>query len=120
MKQITDLLDVQVSMDEEDKELMRMFPRNRQTVINDMLFVQDRSGTYLVKKSDISRWKNVLHGIVTSVRVSLCSLFLVCSFISFVMGVGNPSLFLIAFEVMLLPLLMKIPADVNGMERFAK
>ena len=61
MKQVTDLLDVQVSMDAEDRELMRMFPRSRQTVLNDMLFVQDKSGAYLVKKSDVTRWKNVIH-----------------------------------------------------------
>ncbi|MDO5544924.1 MAG: hypothetical protein Q4F81_03705 [Eubacteriales bacterium] len=112
MKQVTDLLDVQVSMDDEDRELMRMFPRSRQTVLNEMLFVQDKSGAYLVKKSDVTRWKNVLHGMVTAVRVALCSLFLVCSFLSFVMGIGNPSLYLFAFEVMLIPLLLKIPSEV--------
>lgn len=112
MKQVTDLLDVQVSMDAEDRELMRMFPRSRQTVLNDMLFVQDKSGAYLVKKSDVIRWKNVLHGMSTAVRVALCSLFLVCSFLSFVMGIGNPSLYLFAFEVMLIPLLLKIPSEV--------
>lgn len=112
MKQITDLLDVQVSMDDEDRELMRMFPRSRQTVLNDMLFVQDKSGAYLVKKSDVARWKNVLHGMATAVRVALCSLFLVCSFLSFVMGIGNPALYLLAFEVMLIHLLLKIPSEV--------
>ena len=112
MKQVTDLLDVQVSMDDEDRELMRMFPRSRQTVLNEMLFVQDKSGAYLVKKSDVTRWKNVLHGMVAAVRVALCSLFLVCSFLSFVMGIGNPSLYLFAFEVMLIPLLLKIPSEV--------
>ena len=112
MKQVTDLLDVQVSMDDEDRELMRMFPRSRQTVLNEMLFVQDKSGAYLVKKSDVTRWKNVLHGMVAAVRVALCSLFLVCSFLSFVMGIGNPSVYLFAFEVMLIPLLLKIPSEV--------
>lgn len=112
MKQVTDLLDVQVSMDDEDRELMRMFPRSRQTVLNDMLFVQDKSGAYLVKKSDVTRWKNVLRGMATAVRVALCSLFLVCSFLSFVMGIGNPALYLFAFEVMLIHLLLKIPSEV--------
>ena len=45
-------------------------------------------------------------------RVALCSLFLVCSFLSFVMGIGNPSVYLFAFEVMLIPLLLKIPSEV--------
>ena len=112
MKQITDLLDVQVSMDDEDRELMRMFPRSRQTVLNDMLFVQDKSGAYLVKKSDVTRWKNMLHGMVAAVRVALCSLFLVFSFLSFVMGIGNPSVYLFVFEVMLIHLLLKIPSEV--------
>ena len=112
MKQVTDLLDVQVSMDDEDRELMRMFPRSRQTVLNEMLFVQDKSGAYLVKKSYVTRWNNVLHGMATAVRVALCSLFLVCSFLSFVMGIGNPSVYLFAFEVMLIPLLLKIPSEV--------
>ena len=112
MKKTIDLLDVQVSMDDEDRELMMMFPRSRQTVLNDMLFVQDKSGAYLVKKSDVTRWKNVLHGMATAVRVAMCSLFLVCSFLSFVMGIGNPSVYLFAFEVMLIPLLLKIPSEV--------
>lgn len=112
MKKTIDLLDVQVSMDDEDRELMMMFPRSRQTVLNEMLFVQDKSGAYLVKKSYVTRWKNVLHGMAAAVRVALCSLFLVCSFLSFVMGIGNPSVYLLAFEVMLIHLLLKIPSEV--------
>ena len=120
MKQITDLLDVQVSMDDEDRELMRMFPRNRQTVINDMLFVQDKNGTYLVKKEDVSVWKKTVRSIVTAVWVVMCALLLLASITAFVSGYGYPSLYLTTFEMMLLPILFKIPTDVKGMEGFAK
>ena len=116
MKQVTDLLDVQVSMDDEDRELMRMFPRSRQTVINDMLMVQDRNGMYLVRKEDISLWKKAVRSIVTAVWVVLCTLLLLASITAFAGGYGYPALYLTTFEMMLLPLLVKIPAEVKGTE----
>lgn len=113
MKKVTDLLDVQVSMDEEDKELMRMFPRNRKTVLNDMLMVQDRNGMYLVRKEDVSVWKKAVRSIVTAVWVVLCTLLLLASITAFAGGYGYPALYLTTFEMMLLPLLVKIPSEVE-------
>lgn len=113
MKQVTDLLDVQVSMDDEDRELMRMFPRNRKTVLNDMLMVQDRNGAYLIRKEDAARWRKVLHGMVTAAAAAFGALMLVCSVVSAVLGVGHPGVFLAAFEVTLAPMLMKMPAAVR-------
>lgn len=116
MKQIvTDIQDIRADIDEEDEELMRMFPRRRDAALNEMLLVKNRKGQlWLVKKADVARRRKVMRG----AAMVACGLFgavcLGCSIVSAVQGVGRPELFLAAFEAVMVPLLMKIPGEVKG------
>ena len=116
MKQtVTDIQDIRAALDEEDEQLMRMFPRRREAALNEMLLVKNRKGQlWLVKKSAVARRRKVMRG----AAMAACGLFgavcLVCSIVSAVRGVGNPRVFLAGFEVNMVPLLMQIPGEVNG------
>lgn len=110
-----DIQNVYAQLDCEDTELMRMFPRRRDAALNDMLLVKNRKGQlWLVKKSDVARRRKVIRG----AAMAACGLFgavcLICSIVSAVQGVGRPGVFLAAFEVTIVPLLMKIPGEVKG------
>lgn len=115
MKQIvTDIQDIRAALDDEDAQLMRMFPRRREAALDEMLLVQKDGKMFLLRKADVARRRNVMRG----AAMVACGLFgavcLVCSIVSAVRGVGRPGVFLAAFEVTMVPLLMKIPGEVKG------
>ena len=115
MKQmVTDIQDIRAALDDEDAQLMRMFPRRREAALDEMLLVQKDGKMFLLRKADVARRRKVIRGIA----MTACALFgvscLVFSIVSAVQGVGNPWVFLACFEVNMVPLLMKIPGPVNG------
>lgn len=115
MKQmVTDIQDIRAALDEEDAQLMRMFPRRREAALDEMLLVQKDGEMFLLRKADVARRRKVIRG----AAMAACGLFgavcLVCSIVSAVHGVGHPGVFLAAFEVTIVPLLMQIPGEVNG------
>lgn len=114
-KEVTDIQALHVELDEEDRELIGMFPRRRESALDDMLLVQKRDGQmWLVKKADVARWRKVIHGMAMTACTLFGAVCLVCSVVSAVQGVGRPGVFLAAFEVTIVPILMKIPGEVKG------
>lgn len=110
-----DIQNVYAQLDHEDVELMRMFPRRRETALNDMLLVKNRKGQlWLVKKADVARRRKVIRGIAMTARALFGAVCLVFSIVSAVQGVGSPLVFLAGFEMTMVPLLMKIPREVKG------
>lgn len=114
MKKVTDLLDVQVSMDEEDKELMRMFPRRREAALDEMLLVQKDGEMYLLRKADVARHRKVLNGIVWTVIGFVCSLYLFSAVASAITGSGRGGVYLLLFELLLFPYIANVPKEVKG------
>ena len=115
MKQIvTDIQDIREALDEEDSQLMRMFPRRREAALDEMLLVQKDGKMFLLRKADVARRRKVIRGIAMTARALFGAVCLVFSIVSAVQGVGSPLVFLAGFEMTMVPLLMKIPREVKG------
>ena len=115
MKQmVTDIQDIRVALDEEDAQLMRMFPRRREAALDEMLLVQKDGKMFLLRKADVARRRKVIRGIAMTARALFGAVCLVFSIVSAVQGVGSPLVFLAGFEMTMVPLLMKIPREVKG------
>lgn len=73
MKQtVTDIQDIRAALDEEDEQLMRMFPRKREAALDEMLLVQKDGEMYLIRKEDVARNRKILNGVfcaVTTARI---------------------------------------------------
>ena len=115
MKQIvTDIQDIRAALDDEDAQLMRMFPRNREAALNDMLLVQKDGEMYLLRKDDIARRQKVLNGVFCSVTVLACALNLLCAILNAISGSGRAGVHLLLFWLLLFPYIAKVPKEVKG------
>lgn len=116
MKQIvTDIQDIRAALDEEDAQLMRMFPRRREAALDEMLLVKNRKGQlWLVKKADVARRRKVLNGIILAVIGCVCTLYLIAAVLCAITGSGYVGVYLLLFELSLLPYIAKVPKEVRG------
>lgn len=115
MKQIvTDIQDIRAALDEEDEQLMRMFPRNRAAALDEMLLVQKDGEMYLLRKADVARWKKVLNGVFCAVSVLACALSLICAILNAIIGSGRAGVYLLLFWLLLFPYIAKVPKEVRG------
>ena len=115
MKQtVTDIQDIRAALDEEDEQLMRMFPRRRETALDEMLLVRNGEDMYLLRKADVARRQKILDGIVWTVIGCACVLYLICAIMSTVTGNGHGRLWLFLFELSLVPYIAKVPKEVRG------
>lgn len=115
MKQImTDIQEIRVELDNEDQELMRMFPRSRMASLQDMLLIQKGEEIFLIRKEYMARKLKLVHGIIWTAIGVFCLLFLTASIFSAITGEGNPGVYVLLFELCLLPYLAKVPKEVKG------
>ena len=114
MKQImTDIQEIRVELDNEDQELMRMFPRSRMASLHDMLLIQRGEEIFLIRKEYMARKRKLVRAIIWTVIGAFCFLFLAASILSAITGAGNPGLYVLLFELNLLPFLAKVPREVK-------
>lgn len=115
MKQIvTDIQDIRADIDEEDEELMRMFPRRREAALDEMLLVQKDGKMFLLRKADVARANKVLNGIILAVIGCVCTLYLISAVMCAITGSGHGGVYLLLFELSLLPYIAKVPKEVRG------
>lgn len=113
-RSVTDLQDIRVELDEEDKELMKLFPRSRMAALDERLLVRRGEEVYLVRKEDAARWKKVMIGLFMTASLLLGAVYLALAVYCAVTGAGSGWLFLCGFELLLLPYLIRVPGDVRG------
>ena len=109
---VTDLQDVHTELSEEDAELMQMFPRSRETVLDDMLFVRKGDRAYLVKKSAVSRVRKAISAFLWGWLRAGCIVFAVVTIGRWVNGESAAST-LTAFLLFLIPFIAKVPWEVR-------
>lgn len=115
MKQtVTDIQDIRAALDEEDQQLMRMFPRNREAALDEMLLVQKDGEMYLLRKADVARNRKILNGVFCVVTVLACALNLLCAILNAISGSGRAGVHLLLFWLQLFPYIAKVPKEVKG------
>ena len=115
MKQtVTDIQDIRAALDEEDQQLMRMFPRNREAALDEMLLVQKDGEMYLLRKADVARNRKILNGVFCAVTVLACALNLLCAILNAITGSGRAGVHLLLFWLLLFPYIAKVPKEVRG------
>ncbi|MGM9584389.1 MAG: hypothetical protein ACI3V1_02515 [Faecousia sp.] len=115
MKQtVTDIQDIRAVLDEDDEQLMRMFPRNREAALDEMLLVQKDGEMYLLRKADVARNRKILNGIFCSVTVLACALNLLYAILNAISGSGRAGVHLLLFWLLLFPYIAKVPKEVIG------
>lgn len=115
MKQmVTDIQDIRAALDDEDAQLMRMFPRRREAALDEMLLVQKDGKMFLLRKADVARRQKVLNGIVYAVIGCVCTLYLITAVMSAITGSGHGGVYLLLFELSLMPYIAKVPKEVRG------
>ena len=114
MKMVTtDIQDIRVELDSEDQDLMRMFPRSRMSSLQDMLLIQQGEEIFLIRKEYVARKRKLVHTVIWAAIGCFCLVFLAASIISAITGAGNPGLYVLLFELCLLPYLAKVPREVK-------
>lgn len=108
-----DLQDVTVALDREDKELMSMFPRNRECVLDDMVLVRRGDRQYLERKSDIARRRKMIRTTLECVVTLAVPVCLVSAIYAATVGTGNPWGWWGGSIICTLLRLFKIPAEVK-------
>ena len=115
MKQtVTDIQDIRAALDEEDEQLMRMFPRKREAALDEMLLVQKDGEMYLIRKEDVARRQKVLNGVFCAVTSLACVLNLLCEILNAISGSGRAGVHLLLFWLLLFPYISKVPKEVRG------
>ena len=115
MKQmVTDIQDIREELDDEDAQLMRMFPRRREAALDEMLLVQKDGKMFLLRKADVARRRKVLNGIVYAVIGCVCTLYLIAAVMCAITGSGHGGVYLLLFELSLFPYIAKVPKEVLG------
>lgn len=108
----TDIQDIRVELDAEDQELMRLFPRSRMSSLQDMLLIQQGEELFLIRKEYAARKRKLVHAVIWAAIGCFCLVFLAASVCSAVTGEGNPGVYVLMFELCLLPYLVKVPREV--------
>lgn len=111
---VTDIQDIRQELDGEDAELMRMFPRSRETALNEMLLVQKDGQMWLLKKEDVARQHKILHGMIRCLIGCFWVLLLLLAVILVVFDNGYPLAYLLIGELLLFAFLAKVPNSVKG------
>lgn len=101
-------------LDEEDKDLMRMFPRNRETALRDMLLVKNGEEMFLLRKEDVARRRKAIHALTWAAIWIICALNFICATLAFVTGTGHPVIHLFFGGIFLIPYIAKVPQEVSG------
>lgn len=115
MKQmVTDIQDIRAALDEEDAQLMRMFPRRRDAALDEMLLVQKDRKMFLLRKADVARRRKVFNGIILTVIGCVCTLYLIAAVMCAITGKGHAELWLFLFEMSLFPYIAEVPKEVRG------
>ena len=115
MKQIvTDIQDIRAALDDEDAQLMRMFPRRREAALDEMLLVQKDGEMFLLRKADVARNRKILNGVFRAVTVLACALNLLCAILNAISGSGRAGVHLLLFGLLLFPYIAKVPKEVKG------
>lgn len=113
-KEVTDIQDVRVELDEDDRELMRMFPRRREAALDEMMLVRKGERIYLLRKADVARRRKILDGIVWTLIGCACAMYLIMAVMCAIAGNGRGGVYLLMFELLLFPYIAKVPKDVQG------
>lgn len=113
-KTITDIQTLCAELDAEDKELMRMFPRSRETALRDMLLVQKGDEMYLLRKEEVARRRKAIHALTWAAIWIICALNFICAALAFITGTGHPGLSLFFGGIFLIPYIAKVPQEVSG------
>ena len=115
MKQmVTDIQDIRAELDDEDAQLMRMFPRRREAALDEMLLVQKDGEMYLLRKADVARNRKILNGVFRAVTVLACALNLLCAILNAISGSGRAGVYLLLFWLLLFPYIAKVPKEAKG------
>lgn len=88
-KQITDIQAIRVELDEEYRELMRMF-RSRRSTIDDALLVQDGEEMYLVSKTQLARTGKLIQDIANAGAIGIAVFVLLLQTVLMLKRVVNP------------------------------
>lgn len=88
-KQVTDIQAIHVELDEEDRELMRMF-RSRQAILNDAMLVQDGEEMYLVSKTQLARTRKLIQDIANAGTIGIAVFVLLLQTVLMLKRVVNP------------------------------
>lgn len=111
---VCDLGAISVELSKEDEEPFAMFKGRNRPDLNDMLLVNTRHGTYLVKKEYVSiREKNLR----SAGNIGLCAsaaAFLTLTIATLNTGTILPIVMLVLFELSLAPFIVKIPSEVRN------
>ena len=105
---VTDIQSIDVVIDEEDRELLAMFPRHRECRLEEMLLVNDGGKAYLIRKADLARAGKIKIGIIRACVAATYVVLLIAAVSAFVSG-RNASGWLALFDVSCLPVLAMIP-----------
>ena len=115
MKQmVTDIQDIRAALDDADEQLMRMFTRRREAALDEMLLVQKDGKMFLLRKADVARRRKVLNGIILAVIGCVCTLYLIAAVLCAITGSGHGGVYLLRFELSLMPYIAKVPKEVLG------
>lgn len=113
-KEVTDIQDIRVYLDSEDRELMGMFPRRREAALDEMLLVRNGESMYLLRKADVARIRKILDGILWTLTCFACAMSLIMAVMCAITGDRGGGVFLLMFELLLVPYIAKVPKDVQG------
>ena len=88
-KQVTDIQDIHVELDDDDRELMAMF-RGRHRIMNDVLLVQDNDEMYIVSKAELARQRKMIQDILDFSAIAITVFVILLQTILMVKRVVNP------------------------------
>lgn len=87
-KQVTDIQAIHVELDDDDRELMTMFRRQR--IMNDVLLVEDNDEMYIVSKSELARQRKMIQDVLDFCTVAIAVFVILLQTILMVKRVVNP------------------------------
>jgi len=112
-KEVIDLQDLTADVDEEDAELLAMFPRSRERALNDMVLVKDGEEMYLERKADIAirqKQQKAMIQWLTGLAAGIC---LICEFFAVLEGSRLGWLWAAGATGCILSVMFPVPANVK-------
>ena len=88
-KQVTDIQEIRVELDDDDRELMAMF-RSRQRIMNDVLLVQDNDEMYIVSKAELARQRKMFQDVLDFSTIAISVFVILLQTILMMKHVVNP------------------------------